>query len=137
MLYKKRRKYKYTLFREEVYDTGIIPDEAGSWGPLAIDVKGVLTVSQGYAWDGPSGPAIDSHTFMRSSLIHDCLYQLMREQKIGQHWRKRSDEILREICIVDGMAKVRAWWVYRAVRMGAAQSAKPDLLTAPRRRRSI
>ena len=137
MLYKKRRKYKYTLFRTEKYETDIVPDEAGVWGPLAINVIVILTVSQGYALDGQSGPAIDSHTFMRGSLIHDCLYQLMREQKIGQQWRKRADEILRDICIVDGMAKIRAAWVYRAVRIGAAKSAKPDLLNAPRRRSSL
>jgi hypothetical protein len=69
---------------------------------------------------------------MRGSLIHDALYQLMREQKVAQDQRKRADEILREVCIEDGMARVRAWWVYRAVRIGAAQSAKPNLLSAPK-----
>ena len=129
--YKKRRKYKYTLFRDTNWDTGIIPIEAGQWGVLGIDIEGYLTIKQGYTWDGPSGPTIDTKSFMRGSLIHDALYQLMREQKIPQSARKRADELLREICLMDGMWKVRAAWVYRGVRKGAAKSAKPNLLTAP------
>jgi hypothetical protein len=130
--YKKRRHYKYTLFRDVTFETDIEVFSPGMWGLLGIDEDGVLTIKQGYTWDGPSGPTIDSHTFMRGSLIHDALYQLMREQKVAQDQRKRADEILREVCIEDGMARVRAWWVYRAVRIGAAQSAKPNLLSAPK-----
>ena len=129
--YKKRRKYKYTLFREYTFYSDIIPIEAGMWGLLGITDKGIMTIKQGYAWDGPSGPTVDTHTFMRGSLVHDALYQLMREQKIGQDQRKRADEILREICLSDGMASVRAAWVYAGVRAGAAASARPNLLTAP------
>jgi len=131
ILYKKRRKYKYTLFRPVDYAADIEVAEPGDWGLLAADGEGNLTIRQGYAWDGPSGPAIDSKNFMRGSLIHDALYQLMREQKIAQSQRKRADEVLREVCRADGMSRIRAWWVYRAVRMGAAKSALPDLLAAP------
>lgn len=129
--YKKRRKYKYTLLRDVMFFTEIEPLEAGYWGLLGIDEGGHLEIQQGYAWDGPSGPTIDTHTFMRGSLIHDALYQLMREGKIGQDQRKEVDQILREICLADGMSKVRAWWVYRGVRAGAAKATLPDLLTAP------
>ncbi len=129
--YKKRRHYKYTLFHDVHWNTEIIPDEAGQWGLLGITDQGFLTIKQGYAWDGPSGPTIDTLTFMRGSLIHDALYQLMREGRLPQSARKRSDEVLREICLMDGMTKARAWWVYHGVRVGAAQSAKPNLLHAP------
>jgi hypothetical protein len=129
--YKKRRKYKYTLFHDYTFYSDIIPLEHGTWGPVGITDKGILTIKQGYAWDGPSGPTVDTHTFMRGSLVHDVLYQLMREGKIGQDQRKRADQILREICLSDGMAKVRASWVYAGVRAGGAASARPNLLTAP------
>jgi len=98
---------------------------------LTITKTGKLTIKSGYAWDGPSGPSFDTKNFMRGSLIHDALYQLMREQNIPQNMRKQADEILRKICLDDGMSKIRAWWVYQGVRMAVASSAKPDILIAP------
>ena len=68
---------------------------------------------------------------MQGSLVHDALYQLMRECVIEQSQRKIADEILRKICREDGMSKIRAWWVYQGVRIGGASSANPDMLTAP------
>jgi len=129
--YKRRRNYKYTLFRDVSFLTDIVPFESGQWGVLGITDKGVLTIGQGYTWDGPSGPTIDTKNFMRGSLIHDALYQLMREQKISQKARRRADKILRDVCLQDGMSRARAWWVYKGVRLGASRSAKPNLLIAP------
>ena len=68
---------------------------------------------------------------MRGSLVHDALYQLLREKKIEQDQRLKADKILREICLDCGMSKIRAWWVFKGVRLGGASSAKPDILTAP------
>lgn len=82
-----------------------------------------LTVQAGYCWDGASGPAIDTANFMRGSLFHDVLYQAMREGQLDRKYRKKADQILRKICLEDGMSRIRAWWVYSAVRIGARQSA--------------
>ena len=68
---------------------------------------------------------------MRGSLVHDALYQLIREKKIKEDQRKRADEILREICLEDGMSKIRAWWVFWGVYLFGSGAAKPDLLRAP------
>ena len=83
----------------------------------------VIRVNNHYAWDGPSGPTIDTDNFMRGSLIHDALYQLMREGVINEKYRKTADLALRELCIQDGMSKLRAWWVYQGVRLGGKKSA--------------
>ena len=131
ILYKKRRKYKYNLHSDFEYDADIQVNEDKDLGLISITKSGKLTIKKGYSWDGPSGPTIDTKNFMQGSLVHDALYQLMREGIIAQHQRKRADEILREICIADKMSKVRAWWVYNAVRIGGASAAKPDLLAAP------
>lgn len=131
--YKKRRMYKYTLFTDVVYETGIIPPTPDDLGILRITAKGKLTIKKGYTWDGPSGPTFDTKTFMRGSLVHDALYQLMREEILPNSARKRADEILRNICLEDGMSKARAWWVYRAVRAGARKSSLPNLLFAPKK----
>jgi hypothetical protein len=93
---------------------------------ITLTMEGKLTIRECYAWDGPSGPTLDTLTFMRGSLIHDALYQLMREGFLDHvRDRKAADEILRAICIEDGMFKMRAWIVYRGVRMGGGKSARP------------
>ena len=129
--YKKRRKYKYNLHSDYAYQTGIKLDTDKDLGFVRIDSNGLLSIRKGYAWDGPSGPTFDTKNFMRGSLVHDALYQLIREGKIGKEKRITADQILQEICLADGMSKIRARWVYTGVRFFGAGSAEPDLLTAP------
>ena len=129
--YKKRRKFKYNLHSDVEYPTKLKIDSPKDLGLLAIDELGNLSIKKGYSWDGPSGPTIDTKNFMRGSLIHDALYQLMRERVLPQDVRNEADQILRKICRQDGMSKLRAWSVYQAVKIGGAGAAKPDLLSAP------
>ncbi len=95
--------------------------------------NGVLTIREGYAWDGPSGPTFDTKTFMRGSLVHDALYQLMREKVMPMAMKKEADDILRDICIEDGMSKIRAWYVHRAVKKFglSAITKNKDIEVAP------
>ena len=129
--YKKRRRYKYNLHENYEYQADINVEEPCDLGYVKITEDGLLTVSVGYAWDGPSGPTFDSKNFMRGSLVHDALYQLIREKKINEDQRRRSDEILRKICLENGMSKIRAWWVFWGVYLFGSGAAKPDLLSAP------
>ena len=55
----------------------------------------------------------------------------MRENKIGPNQRLKADKVLRDICLECGMSSIRAWWVFKGLRLGGAKSARPDLLTAP------
>ena len=95
----------------------------------------VLVVKKGYAWDGPSGPTIDTKSFMRGSLIHDAMYQLLREGYLPASMRKIADKILARSCIEDGMPAVFAYIVYFAVRLFARYAADPSArkraITAP------
>lgn len=129
--YKKRRKYKYNLHSDLDYNTGIEPDAPGQTGLVSISKGGLMAIKSGYSWDGPSGPSVDTKNFMRGSLVHDALYQLIREGVLKQSDRKAADVILRTICLEDGMSTIRAWYVYLAVRIGAAGAATPDMLSAP------
>ncbi|OIQ00711.1 MAG: hypothetical protein AUK35_02375 [Zetaproteobacteria bacterium CG2_30_46_52] len=90
---------------------------------------GLLTIKKGYAWDGPSGPTIDTPNFMRGSLVHDALYQLMRTEdehfSKGQY-RDAADRLLRSMCREDGMSWVRAWWVYHGLKIGGDAAADPS-----------
>jgi hypothetical protein len=127
--YKKRRKYKYNLRVAHEYAANIKVRKAADLGKLKITKDGYFTLRNGYAWDGPSGPTIDTKNFMRGSLVHDALYQLMRSAIIDQ--RKRADVILKKIRVDAGMSRIRAWWVYLGVRWFGSSSARPDTLQTP------
>lgn len=101
-------------------------DENIDTGFIALTTTGELTVKNRYAWDGPSGPTVDTKSFMRGSLVHDALYQLMREKHLDhEKYRKFADDLLKEMCLADGMAKLRAWYVHKLVSMCGAKFAKP------------
>jgi len=131
---KYRSGYKHQL--AETYATGveIFPDRLVSGEFYALGSDGVLVVRVGYAWDGATG-ALDTPSFMRGSLVHDALYQMMGEGLLPLKWRKQADKELRRICREDGMPWVRAQWVYLAVRLRSRGSAAPkgrrEIRTAP------
>ena len=118
--------YKYQLVSLCRVKTSIRPKEDIKSKYLSLDLSGNLVIEGGYCWDGPSGPTLDTKTFMRGSLVHDALYQLMREDKLSTADRKKADKELRRLCIEDGMMKARAWWVYRGVRFGGLKSASAE-----------
>ena len=118
--------YKYQLAKDFKIKTNIHPQSLVHNRYISLTPEGELTTREGYAWDGPSGPTIDTKSFMRGSAAHDALYQLMREDLLSQKWRKEADKELRRICIADGMYRIRAWWVYKGVRFGGLKSASAE-----------
>ncbi len=116
--YRTLRKYKYQLMEDYAFNTGIHPGSiVGVTNFIDLFQDGTLQIYKGYAWDGPSGPTIDTKTFMRGSLVHDALYQLIREEKLPYSYKDYADRLLHDICVQDGMNKFRAWYVYWAVRL--------------------
>jgi hypothetical protein len=75
-----------------------------------------MEVYKGYEWDGASGPTIDTEDTMDGSLVHDVLYQLIREHHLPMKWRKEADKCIHKMCVEDGMPKWRAWYWYLALR---------------------
>lgn len=124
---KYRKGYKYQLYNDYSIATGIKRPSDVATSFLFLSRGGILTISKGYAWDGPSGPTFDTKNFMRGSLVHDALYQLMREGLLPQGYREKADRLLREICLDAGMSKLRAWYVYRGVSRFAFPFARPEL----------
>jgi hypothetical protein len=101
---------------------------------ISLQPDGLLTILAGYAWDGASRPAINTKSFIRGSLVHDAFYDLMRHGYLPLMCQPLADQELRRICVEDGMWKVRAWWVFTAVREFGRSSAhrqKEQILTAP------
>lgn len=131
MKYKETTNYKYEVAEDYSIPVRIYPKldlcEPSIEKPiLKLSMNGVLTIYKGYAWDGPSGPTIDTKNFMRGSLVHDALYQLMRQNKISLEYREYADELLKKICIEDGMSSFRAGYVFKSVRLFGESSAKPS-----------
>jgi hypothetical protein len=72
--------YKYQTTEEVSFLIPSLSEFAGAKTKyLEIRDGGLLVILSGYAWDGASGPTIDTDSTMRGSLVHDALYQLMRQ----------------------------------------------------------
>jgi len=118
--------YKYQLKEDYATETGITPAAPIATEYIALTPQGRIEIKTGYAWDGPSGPTIDTLNFMRGSLVHDALYQLIREGHLDAgKYRVVADGLLQKMCIEDGMSKLRAWWVYQGVRFGGGPAVDP------------
>lgn len=130
MSYRDVSGYKYALAAPMMVDTGITPPP-GAWyrNYIHLRVDGVLWVGDGYHWDGPSGPTVDTQSFMRGSLAHDAIYQLMRLKLLPVSYRKAADKLLYRICREDGMPWWRSSYVYAAVRLWGRRAARPGTET--------
>ena len=127
--YRDIKAYKYQIIEDYQVKIDIkIPQtsvQAPDVLPYVILKDGEIFIKRGYAYDGPSGPTFDTKNFMRGSLVHDALYQLMRFGSLDRkRYRKQADKILISICREDGMSGIRCWWVYWAVRLFAGRAAK-------------
>jgi hypothetical protein len=129
-----RRGYKYILHSDYTVALPLTSPKSIATSEFILSENGVLTVIAGYPWDGPSGPTIDTDNFMRGSLIHDVLYEMMRQELLPQSFRDIADSILRDVCLQDGMSSIRAWWVYHGVRLGGGSASaikQEEVIEAP------
>lgn len=120
--------YKYQLQQDRHYvvEIDLLQEKHIQTDYVDLTPEGKLIIKNGYAWDGPSGPTFDTPCFMRGSLIHDALYQLMRLEELDRKaYRGKADQILRDVCRDDGMSRFGAWCVYWGVRLFADPSADP------------
>ena len=87
--------YKYQLEKDFITEVDLFGESITS--PfLELRPDGYLLIRKGYAWDGPSGPAIDTKSFMRGALVHDALYQMMREYGLNRDYRPTADKIMKQ-----------------------------------------
>jgi len=122
-----RADYKYQLANDYRISISIKPKTNIDTDFISLDVHGNLLVKKGYAWDGPSGPVIDNDENMRASLVHDALYQLMRnEYLVTRTHRKTADQLFKDICKEDGVSNLRASAYYKALRNFGKPAASPQ-----------
>ena len=116
-------KFKYKIIKPyEIYTK--IKNHFVQSSFIVLHKDGTLLFQRNYTWDGPSGPALDTPNFMRGSLVHDGLYQLIREKHLNIYRKKYADKLLRDICLEDGMNIFRAYYVYYAVKWFGTYAAK-------------
>ncbi len=122
-----RSDYKYQLAEDYKIVVPIKPKSNIHTEFIDLDVSGNLLIRSGYAWDGPSGPVIDTKENMRGSLVHDALYQLMRQDKIkSRTHRKAADQVFKDICKKDGVSNFRASAYYKTLQKFGKPAASPE-----------
>ena len=85
-----------------------------------------LVILKGYAWNGASGPTLDTDSTMGPALVHDALYQLMRMRVLPLRMRRLADAWFRDLLKEEGMLFFRRWYFFAAVRLFGRSSADPD-----------
>ena len=127
--------YKYQLEENYSIQTPLRPATQINAEYISLDTDGMLSIRSSYAWDGPSGPTVDSPSSMRGSLVHDALYQLIREGFLPMEARETADNMLEQLCIEDGMWRWRAkawrWAVSTFAKNAAEWKNEHKIVTAP------
>ena len=130
-----KNKYKYQLVHAYSTNVGIHPLQDVHFGFIELSASGRLTIHKGYAWDGATGLAFDTANFMRASLVHDALYELMRNEKLDRDWQKEADFQLKRIGLEDGMSAIRVWIHCTTLRWWGryftSPAKKKPVITAP------
>ncbi len=123
---KYKKGYKYQLCTSYACKIDVKPEKSIATDYIILTKRGNLVLKKGYAWDGASGPfTLDTKTNMRGSLVHDALYQLMREEYLPQEYREQADREFQKICIEDGMCKLRAKIDFIGLNKFGAYAASP------------
>ena len=118
--------FKYQLTRNYVVQLDIKPVVDIHTEHLILRTDGILYIKHGYAWDGPSGPMVDTDTAMRGSLVHDALYQLIRLELLNQKFRKPADMEFKKICSEDHMFWFRSFYAFRGLQLARGIAALPS-----------
>lgn len=122
----KYTEYKYKFKVEENFSIKLpykIPDFEHQY---ASSKDSILSIKKGYAWDGASGPIINTRDTLVASLVHDVLYQAMRLNliKSNSENKKIADKIFFEILKMHGVNSIRRKVWYLAVRLFGKKSTK-------------
>lgn len=131
-----RAGYRYQLAKTYLTSLEYVKPPTDIWFDwTCLTAGGFIEIRKDYAWDGPSGPAMDTKNAMRGSLVHDACYQLLRLGFLDPVLREAIDREYRRICREDGMSRLRAWIHFRALRRfasGAAEhKSERQIQTAP------
>ena len=141
LFYQDAEKYLYKISKladiEVPFKSGLIPGQIVSNDFITlecIDSETVLlTAKKGYSWDGASG-AVNTESWIIASLVHDMLYQIMREDLLKRSLRKQADlamyyflkkSMVRGNYLSRKWGAARARYSYQGVRMVGQKHTYP------------
>lgn len=116
--------YKYQVRRDFIIHLPFAPATHIRTDFLNFSTDGTLRVNAGYAWNGASGPTIDTKSSQIASLVHDALYQLIRLGLLDTSYKNLADDIFYKLCLTGGMCRARAKLWYNAVKYFGHGSTK-------------
>jgi len=133
--YKLKKHYKYVLAKDFSIQTDIKGFDIKT-KYIILNPDGLLTSLHDYAWDGASGPAVDTITILKASLVHDILYQLIRMGLLPIYFKAYADKFLQDIYIKDckyrkpnklqlWFSNLRSKWIYFGVDKFGKSSVRP------------
>lgn len=116
----------------EFYTEYILSLPEINWDFIKLEKGGVLTIKQGYRWDGATNLKVDKKHNHRSSMIHDVFYDLMRleyldrdyydigdpkrQDNTGDYNRKVADMLYYFFAREDGLSELIADLEYAVIR---------------------
>ncbi len=124
MKYKKG--YKYQLVEKYTTNVQIFPTLSIDTHFISLSTAGQLIIRKSYAWDGASGPTLDTEDTMIPALVHDALYQLLREGHLAPCYLKNVDEQLDRMLRNRGMSGIRRWIWRRGLALAGGSAALPE-----------
>lgn len=112
--------YYRTGFNNQLSDKFIIshdllPKESVSTKWLSLHNQ-ILTIEEGYGWDGDTGLIEQNKCTVLASCVHDALYDLLRRGLIHYSYRLQADQLYLELAILGGLPRLRAMVRYYAIR---------------------
>ena len=98
----------------------IRPTKKLEFGRISLSVNGMLTIKADYLWDFASG-AFDTKAIIEGSLVHDALCELIHNDLLSYHEWDNAAEEMKIVCLENGMWRIRAAWVERALKIAGPE----------------
>ena len=92
---------------------------------ITLERDGRMLIRSGYAWDGASGPTIDTLDTIIASCVHDAGYALLETGGLDlEDDRRKIDQMFYDQLLKDGMIPLRAFAWFKAVRIAGGRYAQ-------------
>ena len=93
---------------------------------ISLHPNGVMIIRAGYAWDGASGPTLNTDNSMVPSLFHDAAAQLMRQGLLPQEMLSSVTAHFDYMVKARGMSWLRRKMWQRGLWLTAGSFANPE-----------
>lgn len=101
----------------------IHPNKELKFHRITLMPDGRLFINKGYAWDHASG-AFDTKSIIEAALVHDALSELMHNNLLPKRYWNEAADIMYSICRKNGMFRLRAAWIRRAIKLAGPKVTK-------------